>query len=107
MKSNHKNFVHLVGLYIYCHISSDIPPDGVKYPSKTVILNHHSKALVYPEHRIQPLNLMVFCCKDFLLRPVALWNIICQARLFRFTRLRTTVREVANAIRIPAFGYFD
>jgi len=91
-----------------CHIPSDIAPVGAKYPSKAVILNHHSKALVYPEHGIQPLDLMTFACKGFLLRVIALRNIICPARPFRFARLiRTTVPEVVNAIRIPTLGYSD
>jgi len=64
--------------------------------------------MVYPAHGIQPLDLMAFACKGFLLRLMALGNIICPARPFRFARLiHTTVPEVVNAIRIPAVGYSD
>lgn len=61
--------------------------------------------MVYTKHGIQPLNLMAFACKGFLLRLVVLRNTICQAGPSRFAALiQTTVREVGNAIRIPAFG---
>jgi hypothetical protein len=53
-------------------MSSAVPPDSVTYPSKTVSLYHNSKALVYPEHGIGPLNLMAFACKGCLLRLIAL-----------------------------------
>jgi hypothetical protein len=75
---------------------------------RKLILNRHSKALVYPEHGIQPLDLMASACKGFLLLLIALRNMICTVRPFRFARLiHTTVPEVVNAIRIPAFGYSD